>query len=127
MSKQEQIADFLDKHVTGLPRCHGPYRWYLSQGYVWDTSRESAQEIAEQFLAIAEFRSLQLGTWLGTAEGQIFIEAVEMVVPGFYVEDVDLLVEALRVAAELQQQRSQRRVLAGAALTCAVIVFGLAA
>lgn len=127
MSKQEQIARFLDEHVSGLPRCHGPFRYTLSQGSIWDTRRSTAEEIAYDLLEIAAFRSLQLGTWLGTTEGQVLVQAVEMVVPMFYVEDVELLVEALRIAAELQQRQSRRKVLAGAALACAVVGFGFAA
>jgi hypothetical protein len=60
------------------------------------------EQLAQQFLEIAEFRTLQLGNWLGTTDGAIIAAAVEMVMPPFFQEDVELLVAALKLAADMQ-------------------------
>jgi len=110
MTKQEQIAAFLDAHIT-LPRVT---EW-AAQGYSWlygydyqQPPRPSAEELAQELLGIAEFRALQLGTWLGTTDGELVAGAVEMVTPSFYRQDVELLVAALQRAAQLQQQEGQQ-------------------
>lgn len=125
MNKQEDIAAFLADYVTAFPRTYGPYRPSLRRSYPWASSRPTAEEIAREFLSVATFRALKLGTWLGTTDGQIVVDAVEMVVPMFYVEDVELLVEALQIAAALQQREGRGKALAGAAF--ALVVIGLSA
>ena len=60
------------------------------------------------WLGIAEFKALQLGTWLGTTDGKVIAQAVESVTPPFYRTDVELLVAALQHAATLQQQEGQQ-------------------
>ena len=104
MTKQEQIAQFLDRYVTAWPRVHSWYDelqpWYLQP-------RPTAQQLAEELLQVAEFRALRLGTWLGTTDGQIITEAVGMVAPPFYRQDIELLVEALKLAASMQQSEGQ--------------------
>jgi hypothetical protein len=83
---QVGFAAFLDAHIT-LPRVT---EWAV-QGYSWlygyyqQPPRLSAEELAQELLGIAEFRALQLGTWLGTTHGQIIAEAVEVVAPPFYL------------------------------------------
>ena len=62
---------------------------------------------------MAEFEALRLGTWLDTPEGEFFAEAIEMVSPPFYRADVDLLIEALQIAANEQQHRGRRNVALG--------------
>jgi hypothetical protein len=71
-------------------------------------ARPTVDELAQELLGIAEFRTLQLGTWLGTTDGQVVAEAVEMATPPFYREDVELLVAALQRVAPLQQQEGQQ-------------------
>jgi len=131
MTKQEQIAAFLDAHIT-LPRVT---EW-AAQGYSWlygydyqQPPRPSAEELAQELLGIAEFRALQLGTWLGTTHGQIIAEAVEMVAPPFYHEDIEMLIFGLQHAAKLQQQEGQRaagRFALGTACAAAVVAAGIA-
>ena len=115
MTKQEQIVAFLDKHIT-LPRVpisYGPggagYPWAQSYGYPDLLGpRPTVEQAAHELVGIAEFRALQLGTWLGTTDGEVIAEAVESVTPPFYRQDVELLVTALRHAAALQQQEGQQ-------------------
>lgn len=40
-----------------------------------------SDELAEEFLQDAEFAALELGTWLGTTDGQEIAEAVSQVIP----------------------------------------------
>ena len=123
MSNQEQITDFVNRHFTDLPRCNGPLRFNLG----WNHDRPTAEDVAKELLGCAEFRALQLGTWLGTTDGQIITQAVEMVVPMFYAEDVALIVEALELAAATQRQEGLQKALVRAGVTFAVICIGCAA
>ena len=127
MSKQEQITDFINRYVTGLPRCYGPLRFSLTRYGRWNQGRPMSKDVAKEFLDCAEFRALQLGTWLGTTDGEVMTRAVEMVVPMFYAEDVALIVEALTLAAAIQQQEGRQRAFTGAAVTLAAIGIGYAA
>ncbi|MGH9090014.1 MAG: hypothetical protein ACRDZR_01325 [Acidimicrobiales bacterium] len=111
MDKQQQITAFLDRHIT-LLRAPMSYAW---RGvYPWAQTpahpvgpRPTTEQVANELLTMAEFRSLQLGTWLGTTDGQVIAQAVEAVTPPFYREDIELLVSALEHAAALQQKEGQ--------------------
>jgi hypothetical protein len=105
MTRQEQIAVFLDRHIT-LPRAVSPYgEAYMYADIAWP--RPSVEQVADELLAIGEFRALQLGTWLGTTDGQVIAQAVEMVSPPFYRQDVELLVAALQHSAKIQNQEGK--------------------
>jgi hypothetical protein len=115
MTKQQQIAAFLDQHITlpRMPTSYGPwgdaYPWAQTYHYPYvPTPRPTAEQVAHELLGIAEFKALQLGTWLGTTDGKIIAQAVESVTPRFYRTDVELLVAALQHAATLQQQEGQQ-------------------
>lgn len=77
--------------------------------------RPTAEEIARWYLKDAEFRSLKLGTWLGTEEGEVITWAIEQCLPLGYREDAELLIDALKLAAVLQQKEDRKAaaVLAG--------------
>jgi hypothetical protein len=129
VTKQEQIAEFLGRSIT-LPRA--PYGWTGQrwQGYphLYQGPRPTPDQVAQELLAIPEFRALQLGTWLGTTKGEIIAEAVEMVAPPFYREDVELLVDGLKLAAQLQATEGQEKagqVALGVICVAAVIALGL--
>lgn len=124
MSKdqQDQLALFLDQHVD-LPRDNGLYRLSWRVAY----TRPTANELAEQWLEMAEFQALRLGTWLSTPEGQLFAEAIEMISPPFYRADAELLIEALQIAASEQQHRGRRNtalVVGAVALVSMLFGFG---
>ena len=134
-TKQQQIAEFLDTHIV-WPRAHAFGLWDAERpwaGPIYNpvpASRPSVDELATELLGIAEFRALQLGTWLSTTDGQVIAEAVEMVTPPFYSEDVELLVAALRRAAQLQQVEGQQAagknalIAIGVAALVALFIFG---
>lgn len=123
--KQQRLAEYLNRQLLW----HRSPHWYgntspfgmASVGAVYEP-RPPAEQLAREFLADAEFQSFRLGTWLATPEGEVFAQAVEMVMPPFYRQDAELLVEALKIAAKLQQ-RNER--LAGGIVIGAVLVLGL--
>ena len=102
----EQITEFLDGFISGWPR--NPY-WqgagYYSAG--WNrhpvASLITPAEVAQQLLGSAEFRALQLGTWLNKPDGELIIAAVEAITPPPYQQDIELLTEALELAAHAQR------------------------
>lgn len=110
MTKQEEIAQFLETYCDlprvantfippGYPRHSG--RWHQRTPI---EQRPSVEELAEQLLATPEFLALRLGGFLGTQEGRVIAEGVELVTPPFYAADVKLLVDGLTYAAELQSR-----------------------
>jgi len=108
VTKQEKLAAFLDAQIA-FPRMTGLY-WHASP-YPYRhlaQQRPTAEQLAEELLGFAEIRALQLGTWLGTTDGQVIAEAVEMLTPPLYREDAELLVAALNYAAELQWREGQK-------------------
>lgn len=115
VAAQDQITEFLENYISDWPR--DPYGWrasYYRAGWsAVPVSRSLTRELlARDLLASAEFRALQLGTWLNKPDGQVIIAAVEAITPPPYREDIELLVEALTLAATAQRgQGIQRAVL----------------
>ena len=122
MSKQEQITDFVNRYFTNLPRHHKPLLFGAERYSGWNQNRPKATDLARDLLSCGEFRELQLGTWLGTTDGEIITQAVEMVVPAFYAEDVVLIVEALKLAAAAQQQEGHQKVFASVVIVTLAII-----
>jgi hypothetical protein len=119
---QGVAATCLCRSVTGirpLRRFAAP-RVYYSTAYSLASSfrppvmadMHTSQEIAAHLFANAEFRSLQLGTWLNTPNGQLITAAVEALTPPPYREDIQLLVEAVSLAAKMQQDAGRERAIA---------------
>ncbi len=116
--RQRQLTEFLDQHVN-LPRR------VAGRAFAWHPpiDRPTPAELAGQLLAIAEFRALGLGTWLGTPDGEFFTAAVEAVSPPFYRQDEELIVEALKLASNMQSgNRRAAGVLALAAAAAGIFL-----
>ncbi len=133
VTKQEQIAQFLVQYIK-LPRGYTPQAWAsqpwleMPFPYTVPSTRPTAEQLAHELLAMSEFRALQLGTWLNTTNGQVITEAVEMVSPPFYRQDIELLVEALQLAAQLQAHEGQDKAgKVALAVIVAGLIFGIAA
>lgn len=77
----------------------------------------TSAQIAEDLFANVKFKALKLGTFFGTPEGQFLAAAVEAVMPQPYREDMQLLVEALRLAAQKQHEAAKETFLNGLAVT----------
>lgn len=126
MPEAQDIAAFLDAHVTWERRnpWESEHAWMLNHPYRRGQVRPTPEALAKEWLGIAEFQALRLGTWLGTTDGEVFTQAVEMVLPGFFRTDAELLVAALKHAAKLQHERGQA--VAGRLALGSVVVAGLA-
>ena len=114
MTKQEEIARFLDAHCA-LPRMVLPYNVHgyprhraAGYGHPYHQQRPTVEDLAEELLAEPEFLALRLGSLLGTPQGHVIAEGVKLVTPPFYEADVELLVAGLTYAAELQAKGNQR-------------------
>lgn len=102
--KCNQIADFLRRRITFIPNTYG-HPWGRT---AWQQQLPTVEQFAKDLAADAEFRSLQIGTWLGTTDGEVIETAVGMVIPPFYRPEYDMAVDGLKLAARLQQQQGQQ-------------------
>jgi hypothetical protein len=128
MTQQERLTQWLEDNIV-WPRVASEFHTALFYNRFEDFSpysepRPTAQELADELLGLAEFRALQLGTWLGTPEGEMFATAVEAVSPPFYRTDIELLVDALKLASTTQQKDGLKRAIAIGAISVAIIGFG---
>lgn len=87
--------------------------------------RPTTEEIARWYLEQAEFRTLRLGNWLNTEEGEVIVWAIEQCLPLGYRQDVELLAEALKLAAALQQKEDRKA--AGILVAGVFVLVGLVA
>jgi len=130
LAKCNQIANFLRRRITFIPNISG-HPWGRT---AWQQQLPGVEQFAQDLVADAEFRSLQLGTWLGTTDGEVIGTAVGMVIPPIYKPEYDLAVDGLKLAARLQQQAGQEVAgkvalsIVGASLfTAAVVALGRSA
>ena len=129
MGKQQQLSQFLDQRIA-WERLPPPSGWGSPAWQRFNSTyqpRPTHEQLAKELLAIPEYRALQLGTWLGTTDGKIITEAVELVAPPFYREDIELLVDALKLAAQIQAQEGQDKagkLALGAAGVAALVAIG---
>jgi hypothetical protein len=124
---QEQITQFLDGYIAGWPR--DPYQpWAGHYSSSWPAApaarTTTAAELAKDLLANAEFRALELGTWLNKPDGELISSAVEAIAPPPYREDIELLTDALKLAADAQRGEGIGRALltTGAAAVFTLLV-----
>jgi hypothetical protein len=100
-AKRQQMVAFLRRRPDLVPQPIHPYMWRPNP-------LPSPEQYAQLVLADAEFRALQLGTWLGTTDGQIISQAVGEIMPPLFRPEYDLLVNGLTLAASLQAQDGQQ-------------------
>ncbi len=105
VAKASQIADFLRRRVVFAQNAYG-HPW--GRAYAGWHTLPTAEQFAKDLVADAEFRSFQLGTWLGTTDGEVITTAVGMVIPPMYKPEYDLAVDGLKLAARMQQQEGQK-------------------
>jgi hypothetical protein len=124
VATQEEITTFLASYIEGWPRVYYSTAYSLASRCRPPLMAHihTAQEIAAHLFADAQFRSLQLGTWLDTPNGELIAAAVEAVTPPPYREDIQLLVEAVTLAAKMQQDAGRERAVAAGL----VLAFGSA-
>jgi len=114
VAAQEEITRFLGSYTEGWPRAiYSPVCTLVQRSRPQlMAERSSSEEIAAHLFANAEFRSLQLGTWLNTPNSQRIAAAVENLTPPLYREDIHLLTDAVTVAAKMQHDAGRERALA---------------
>jgi hypothetical protein len=134
MTRPEQLANFLDTFLDDrawAPRSWPRQRTQLGSwppimsvpGGSWYPTLERAtvDELAQQLVESAEFKALNLGTWLGTADGQLILQAIGMISSPLYRQDAELFAAALQHAAQMQHEIGRKR--AGRLALVAVIAF----
>src|SRR6266511_1778174 len=75
-----------------------------------------------ELFADAEFRVLKLATFLNTPDGKVLAAAVEMLTPPLYRQDVELLIEALKLAGKVQHESLREAVVKGVLVTAGIAV-----
>lgn len=112
MAGQEEITEFLKVFIRAWPRDpmwnYGPFPFRPRPAMAYQTT---ANEVAQELLAMAEFRALRLGSWLSTPDGELIAAAVEQLTPPPYRMDIDLLIDALQIAARSQQRAEREKAL----------------
>jgi hypothetical protein len=121
-AREEQIAAYVRGNPP-FPLVAAPPPHYVRLPGYGPPQRPTAEEIGRWFLRDADFRALELGNWLGTTEGEIIAGAVESFLPPIYRQDAELLVDALKFAADLQE--TEGREVAGAWALGSIVVAGI--
>jgi hypothetical protein len=112
MATREEVAQFIEEFIRDWPRDQtwqgGPYPFRPQPAMAYQIS---AEELAGQMLETVGFRTLKLGSWLNTPDGEIIAAAVELLTPPPYAVDAKLLVDALKIAAAKQRSAEMEKVI----------------
>lgn len=113
MATQDQLADFIRSRISVgrvQPGAEYPYAaWYAMPCHT--PPLPAVGQVAAELVRDTEFRALQLGTFLNTPTGEFIEQAVALAVPRAFTPEFALLVDALRLAAELQQGETRGNVI----------------
>lgn len=116
MATKEEIAHFVGKRVQPVSPHYSETLeylwaepWMLQQERRARYTDEQVRQLARNLLSDAEFRSLELGAWLTTPDGQLIAEGVGIVLPPQIRPEYHLWVKAMQMAATMQQQEGKRR------------------
>ena len=127
MAHQQEIADYVRRRIT-LGRVQ-PGLAYWPAGVVYrlpyrGPALAPPEQLAVELLHDADFRALQLGQLLNTPTGAFLEEAVALAVPRSLSPEFDLIVTALKLAADLQQrkQRGNLVLIAGGTLLAGLFI-----
>jgi hypothetical protein len=108
-SRELAIAGYIARHPALRPYVLAAAERIDLRLYPSAQPLPSAAELSRQLLADAEFRSLRLGGWLTTTDGQIIAAAVARVLPPTYEPVFNLVVDALMFAAREQQREGRQK------------------
>lgn len=105
-AKTERLSHYLAAFTEQWPRptSRPPFTFRVSPPIAL---ARTAEQIAEELLGDAEFKALKLGTFLSTPDGQLLAAAVQALTPPPYREDIDLLLQALQLAAQRQHEAAR--------------------
>ena len=116
MPTQDQLADFIRCRISVGRVQPGADYSYLSW-YPMPYQLEplpAFEQVAAELVRDTEFRALQLGTFLNTPSGEFVAQTVALAVPRGFVPEFALLVDALKLAAKLQQGEARGNVILSA-------------
>jgi hypothetical protein len=110
---QDQLADFIRTRIS-VGRVqpgadYSPLACYPMRYY--PVPLPTLEQAGAELVRNTEFRALQLGTFLNTPTGEFFEEAVALAVPRAFAPEFGLLVDALKLAAKLQQGEARGNVI----------------
>lgn len=130
MTSQPSTVDAIARYVAGLQVIQSeisPNWSYRRRSYGF-YELPDVPTLADGMLADAEFRALELGTWLGTTDGRILADAVGQVIPPSYEPLFTLVVDALRLASQEQAREGRKKAgeLALATLALGIVIAVLA-
>ena len=106
---RDALTAFLSGFIDGWPRQPALFGEVLPLRRPAVAQQVTPEQVAEQLLVSTEFRALRLGTWLKTPKGEFITAAVEALTPPLYQLDVDLLVDAIKLAASAQQREAREK------------------
>jgi hypothetical protein len=107
---REEVAQFIEEFICDWPRDPtwqaGPYPFRPQPAMAYQIS---AEELAGQMFETVGFRTLKVGSWLNTPDGELIAAAVELLAPPPYAVDAKLLVDALKIAAARQRSAEMEK------------------
>jgi hypothetical protein len=87
--------------------------------------QRSAEDIADELAADADFGTIRLAGWLQTPDGTLITRIVQDVLPYPYNYGADVLADAIQIAARQRTERQRGLTLLGGAGLAALVVFVL--
>lgn len=106
---RHELTTFLSEFIDGWPRQPASVGGLYPMRRPPVAQQFTPEQIAEHLLASAAFRALRLGTWLSTPKGEFITAAVEALTPPLYQMDINLLIDAVKLAAQAQQREAREK------------------
>ena len=116
MPTQDQLADFIRRRISVgrvQPGADNAYARLYPTLYPL-APLPAYEQVAAELARDTEFRVLQLGTFLNTPSGDFVEQAVSLAVPRGFTPEFSLLVDAVQLAAKLQQGEARGNVILSA-------------
>ncbi len=96
-----------DKLAGVLRRVVRPYPYAPVLGFPYETPAAASERLAATLLADLEFQEIRLTDWLGTPDGRLIESAVLALLPPLQRGEVQLVVEAVTLAARKKRQGNE--------------------
>ena len=111
MNSTERLSDFVARRITvGRVQPGAGYRYFFAPYYLPPQSLPTKEELAHSLLADAEFQSLKLGNWLNSPSGEVIAQIVAEVVPSTLQPEFGLIVDGLKLAADVQKTNGRAQI-----------------